>query len=222
MEAQILSPLCVAVGGDVKGLLEIDDVLRPDTSGVLRSLEERGVHDFVLLTGHRQLMAERAAGQLGISRVFPEASPEEKEHVVRRLQAEGRTVAVIGHGITDANAIAAADVGIAMEAGAEVTRGLAHAVLLRGGLHPIPLAIDIGREMVDLLYVNWKIIAYPNTVALALACLGVLGPTGVAILSDGASLLATVNGLRPLIERAEWMRLEQGPTARHPVALPAS
>jgi Cu2+-exporting ATPase len=73
-------------------------------------------------------------------------------------------------------------------------------VLLHGGLWKVPLAIDIGRETVALIRQNWSIISIPNTIALGLACIGLLGPIGATLLSNGSAIVATMNGLRPIME----------------------
>ena len=91
--------------------------------------------------------------------------------------------------------LAYADVGIAVEGGTEAARETAPVVLLHGGLWEVPLAIDIGRETVALIEQNWKIISIPNTIALGLACIGLLGPIGATLLSNGSAILATMNGL---------------------------
>ena len=80
-------------------------------------------------------------------------------------------------------------------------RETAPVVLLHGGLWKVPLAIDIGRETVALIRQNWNIIAIPNTFAAALACIGLLGPIGATLLSNGSAIVATLNGLRPIMEQ---------------------
>ena len=97
--------------------------------------------------------------------------------------------------------LAYADVGIAVEGGTEAARETAPVVLLHGGLWKVPLAIDIGRETVALIRQNWNIISIPNTFAAALACIGLLGPIGATLLSNGSAIVATLNGLRPIMEQ---------------------
>jgi len=92
-------------------------------------------------------------------------------------------------------------VGIAVEGGTEAARETAPVVLLHGGLWKVPLAIDIGRETVALIQQNWKIISIPNTIALGLAGIGLLGPIGATLLSNGSAIIATMNGLRPIMEQ---------------------
>lgn len=201
IEQQAISPLCVAVDGDVIGVLSYADPLRPEAPEVIQAIRQRGIQEIVMLTGDHKDVAKRVADHLGITRYIAEAFPGEKAEVVKNLQRAGRKVAVVGDGINDSPALAHADVGIAVDGGTEVARETAHVVLLHGGLWKIPHAIDISREAVSLIRQNWKIISIPNTIALGLAVVGLLGPIGATLLSNGSAIVATFNGLRPIMDR---------------------
>jgi Cu2+-exporting ATPase len=155
----------------------------------------------VMLTGDHQDVARRIAAELGITEYLAEVFPGDKSEAVQRLQREGYKVAVVGDGVNDSPMLAYADVGIAVEGGTEAARETAPVVLLHGGLWKVPLAIDIGRETVALIRQNWSIISIPNTIALGLACVGILGPIGATLLSNGSAIVATINGLRPIMEQ---------------------
>jgi Cu2+-exporting ATPase len=81
-----------------------------------------------------------------------------------------------------------------------VAQETAHVALLEGNLWKIPQAIDIARESIHLIEQNWQLIFYPNTAAIALSLLGVIGPVGATLISNGSGVLATGNGLRPLLD----------------------
>ena len=196
---QALSPLCVALDGRLIGLLSYADPIRPETQAVIQEIRSRGISKVVMLSGDHQAVAHRIAAEAGISECIAEVFPGQKAEVVQRLQREGYKVAVVGDGINDSPALAHADVGIAVEGGTDVARETAHVMLLHGGLWKIPVAIDISREAVALIKQNWRIIAVPNSVALAVAAMGLLGPIGATILSNGSAIIATLNGLRPLL-----------------------
>ncbi len=201
MQQQAISPLCVARDGSVIGLLSISDPLRPEARDVVQALRDRGIKRIVMLTGDHEDVARRIAAELGITEYLAEVFPGDKSEAVQRLQAEGYKVAVVGDGVNDSPMLAYADVGIAVEGGTEAARETAPVVLLHGGLWKVPLAIDIGRETVALIRQNWNIISIPNTIALGLACVGILGPIGATLLSNGSAIVATINGLRPIMER---------------------
>jgi len=118
--------------------------------------------------------------------------------------------------------LAYADVGIAVEGGTEAARETAPVVLLHGGLWKVPLAIDIGRETVALIRQNWNIIAIPNTFAAALACIGLLGPIGATLLSNGSAIVATLNGLRPIMEQQPIRIVSQAHDSRKLLPAPAA
>ena len=200
MQQQAISPLCVAQDGAIVGLLSISDPLRPEARDVVQALRDRGIKRIVMLTGDHQDVARRIATELGITEFLAEVFPGDKSEIVQRLQREGYKVAVVGDGVNDSPMLAYADVGIAVEGGTEAARETAPVVLLHGGLWKVPLAIDIGRETVALIRQNWSIISIPNTIALGLACVGLLGPIGATLLSNGSAIIATMNGLRPIME----------------------
>ena len=201
MQQQAISPLCVAQDGSVIGLLAISDPVRPEARDVVQALRDRGIKHIVMLTGDHTDVARRIAAELGITEFLAEVFPGDKSETVQRLQREGFKVAVVGDGVNDSPMLAYADVGIAVEGGTEAARETAPVVLLHGGLWKVPLAIDIGRETVGLIRQNWNIIAIPNTFAAALACIGLLGPIGATLLSNGSAIVATLNGLRPIMEQ---------------------
>jgi P-type E1-E2 ATPase len=198
IEEQAVSPLCVAVDGEIIGLLSYADRIRSESSQVIRELRQRNIKEIILLSGDHRNVAEQVGRTLGVDRVIAEAFPGEKADIVKKLQREGHKVAVVGDGINDSPALAHADVGIAVEGGTDVARETAHVMLLHGGLWKIPVAIDISREAVGLIKQNWQIISIPNTLALGLAAVGILGPIGTTLLSNGSAIVATFNGLRPI------------------------
>jgi Cu2+-exporting ATPase len=222
MQQQAVSPLCVAKDGLVIGLLSISDPVRPEARDVVRALRDRGIKHIVMLTGDHTDVARRIAAELGITEFLAEVFPGDKSEAVQRLQREGFKVAVVGDGVNDSPMLAYADVGIAVEGGTEAARETAPVVLLHGGLWKVPLAIDIGRETVALIRQNWNIIAIPNTFAAALACIGLLGPIGATLLSNGSAIVATLNGLRPIMEQQPIRIVSQAHDSRKLLPAPAA
>ena len=193
-----VSPVCVAVDQRFIGLIGYADHIRAEAKSVVRNLKHLGVKEIVMLTGDHRDVAQHVANELGITSYEAEVLPPRKVEAVKALQTRGYRVAFIGDGINDSPALAHADIGLAVKGGADVAQETAHVVLLNGDLHGISTAITLAREAVDLIQENWNIIAVPNTVALTLACLGVLGPAAATVLSNGSAIVATGNSLRPL------------------------
>ena len=200
IDAAAAAPIFVAIEGELRGLLLLADPLRPEAGAVIQALRGRGVRDIVMLTGDHPTVARTVAEALGIQHYIAEALPDHKAELVRTLQAEGRTVAVVGDGINDSPALAQADVGIAVRGGAEVAQETAHVTLLEGNLWKIPQAIDIAREATHLIEQNWQLVFYPNTAAIACSLLGLIGPVGATLISNGSAVLAAGNALRPLLD----------------------
>jgi Cu2+-exporting ATPase len=165
----------------------------------VQALRERGVRDVVMLTGDNPEAAEQVATACGIEWYVGSTLPEEKCEFVKFLQRQGHRVALVGDGVNDSPALAQADVGIAVRGGTDVASQTAHVVLLEGNLWKITEAIDIARESVHLIRQNWKLNLYPNTAALALSAVGLMGPIAATLVSNGSALIATLNGLRPLL-----------------------
>jgi cation-transporting P-type ATPase C len=199
---EAMSPVCVAVDGELMGTLAYADPVRQESADVIQHLRERGIRHVAMLTGDYAPVAARVAAAVGISDFIADALPGDKVAYVLELQRKGFRVAVVGDGINDSPALAHADVGIAVSGGADVAEATAQVVLLNGGLWKVPLALDISRDALDLIQQNWKIISVPNTVALGLAVFGAIGAGAATLLSNGSAILATANALRPLMPSA--------------------
>ncbi len=190
----------VARDGRAAGLVAIADAPRGTAAAAIAALKELGVRP-VMLTGDNRQTAERIARELGVDEVIAEVLPEDKAKKVKELQAQGRTVAMVGDGVNDAPALAQADVGIAIGAGTDVAIETADVVLMRSDPLDIATAITIGRGTVTKMRQNlgWAI-GY-NSLALPIAA-GVFEPFGLtlrpeiaAISMSGSSVLVAVNAL---------------------------
>jgi Cu2+-exporting ATPase len=207
------SSLYVAVDGRPAGRIDYRDPLRPEAPEVVRALRERGIREIVMLTGDTAEVAHAIARSVGIETVVAEVFPAQKAEYVRELQSQGRTVAVVGDGINDSLCLAQADVGIAVHGSSDVARETAHVALLEESLGKVPEALDLAREAIGLIRQGWGINFYPNIAAIALTLLRLTGPIATTIISNGAALLATLNGLRPLVEEELPASLPSPPPA---------
>jgi Cu2+-exporting ATPase len=194
------SCLHVAVDGRLAGLIPYADEIRPESRSVIHRLSRMGVKNTVMLTGDNATVARAVGRRLGLSRQFADMMPGDKAEVILQLRREGCVVAMVGDGINDSPALSYADVGVAMRHGAEVAHESAHVVLMEDSLHKLVKAIEISRGAVDLIRQNYAIVAGLNTLALALALPGgLVSPVTTALVSNGSAILASLNGMRPIL-----------------------
>ncbi|MFM8567385.1 MAG: heavy metal translocating P-type ATPase, partial [Gemmatimonadota bacterium] len=185
----------VAVAGAVVAVIGVADPLRPTSAAAIAALRGAGL-DVVLLSGDAPVVAQAIAREAGITQVVAGVLPEGKVAEVRRLQAEGRVVAMVGDGINDAPALAQADVGVAIGSGADVAASAADVVLMRGDLDGVVAAVALARRTMRTMRQNlfWAF-AY-NVVGIPVAA-GVLVPwTGWQLtpsLASAAMALSSVS-----------------------------
>jgi Cu+-exporting ATPase len=190
-----MSELYVAVDGRVVGVITVSDTLRPTSHEAVQKLQEMNV-DVVLLTGDRFSAAKAIAQDVGIQRVVAEVLPEDKVAEIRRLQALGRVVAMVGDGINDAPALAQSDVGISMPRGTDIAIEASDIALMRSDLRGVPSAISLSRRTMATMKQNlfWAFVY--NVIGIPIAA-GVLYPfTGVMlspIIASAAMALSSVS-----------------------------
>ena len=168
------TPVYVAVDGEVKGLISVADKLRPESRVAVEELQADGI-EVVMLTGDNSATAGAVAAEAGIDRVVAEVLPADKAEQVKTLQAEGKTVAMVGDGINDAPALVQADVGIAIGTGADVAIEAADVALVGGDLRSVPVVMRLSRATMRVIRQNlfW---AFAYNVALIPIAAGVLYP----------------------------------------------
>ena len=181
------------------GLLAFGDTLKPVAGVAVRSLREQGVRS-VLVTGDNRGSAEAVARQLGIDEVRAEVLPQDKARIVGELKSQGAVVAMVGDGINDAPALAAADVGIAMSTGTDVAMHAAGITLMRGNPALVADAIDISRRTWRKIRQNlfWAFVY--NVVGIPLAAFGLLNP----VLAGAAMALSSVSVVTNALLLRRW------------------
>ena len=187
----------VAAGwdGEAKAVLVVADSIKPTSVEALRQLRELGLRP-VLLTGDNRRTAESVAAEVGIDEVIAEVLPGEKAAVIGRLQAEGRTVAMVGDGVNDAPALAQADLGLAIGTGTDVAMEASDLTLVSGDLRAAADAIRLARRTLQTIKGNlfWAF-AY-NVAAIPLAVAGYLNPIVAGAAMALSSLFVVSNSLR--------------------------
>lgn len=195
MSSQGKTPVFIASGGRLAGVLSVADPLKATSPEAIRDLRTLGV-ECIMLTGDHAGPAAWIAGEAGISRFVAEILPGEKAAKIREFQAEGKTVAMVGDGINDAPALATADVGIALGTGTDVAMESADITLMSGNIAGVAAAIRLSRRMIRTIRQNlfWAFIY--NVVGIPLAALGLLHPMIAAAAMAFSSVSVVSNSLR--------------------------
>lgn len=189
----------VADEGRYVGAILLRDRIRAGVHAAVHELEELEISQIVMLTGDRRRAAEAIAREAGIASVESELLPEQKLERVRQWMSQGRVVGMVGDGVNDAPALAAAHVGIAVKGASDITAEAAGVVYLGQSLDQLPKLIEVSRKAVAIVWQSILVFAIGvNVVAVALASTGRLGPLGAAFTHQIGSFLVMLNALRLL------------------------
>ncbi|MEV6209476.1 heavy metal translocating P-type ATPase [Kitasatospora sp. NPDC051914] len=217
LSARGRSPVLAAVDGRAAGVLAVADPVKPDSARAVAALRGTGV-DAVMLTGDNRHTAAAIAAEIGISRVLAEVLPEHKADEVRRLQAEGRTVGMVGDGINDAPALAA-DVGLAIGTGTDVAIEAADVTLISGSLAGVATAVRLSRATMRNIRQNLFFALVYNAVGIPVAA-GVLYPIwGVRLSPIIAAAAMALSSLSVVTNSNRLRRWHPEPL---PAAMPAA
>jgi Cu+-exporting ATPase len=203
------TPMLLAVGSTVVGIIAVSDPIKADSAQAVSQLLNQGVR-VLMVTGDNRITAQAIAAQAGIAEIRAQVLPQDKAAIVRALQAEGEIVGMVGDGINDAPALAQADVGFAIGAGADVAIESADIVLLLGSLLKVSDAMNLSRLTVTNIRQNLLGAFFYNTIGIPVAA-GVLFPlfgillnpmlAGAAMAMSSVTVVSNANRLR-------WIKLD--------------
>ncbi len=212
LEAMGKTVVILAVAGEVAGLIAVRDEPKSGAADAVLRLKELGL-EVAILSGDNKRTATAVAREMGIERVLAPVLPQDKAAEIKKIQTQGKVVAMVGDGINDAPALAAADIGIAIGTGADVALEASDLTLVAGDLKNIARAVKLSRRTIRKIKQNLFWAFFYNTAAIPLAAVGLLNPMIAAGAMAASSVSVVTNSLLlrrlPLDERPEESEKEK-------------
>ena len=197
----------MAIDNKLAGIIAVADTIKSSSKKAITALKELGL-EVAMITGDHTKVAEAVGKELGIDRIFAEVLPQDKEQYVKKLQDEGKFVAMVGDGINDAPALARADIGIAIGAGTDVAIETGNIVLMKSDPYDIVAAIRLSKATVRKMKQNlfwaaiYNLLAIPVAAGVFYNSLGwTLRPEMAALLMSASSIIVATNAV--LLKRVE-------------------
>ncbi len=197
------SVIYLAIGEKLAGVLCINDPPRAEAAEAVALMKKCGIENVVMLTGDSISAAEMTAKQLGITEVHAQVLPEDKHSHIEKLRADGRCVIMVGDGINDAPALAAANVSVAMSDASDIAKETADITIRGGGLIELAVMRELSERLMRRINSNYRFILGFNTTLLVLGLCGVLSPSLSALLHNGSTIAICIKSMTPLLKDGE-------------------
>lgn len=193
-----LSMLYFGCGGNLAGVIAVQDPVREDAPHFIRMLEKKAMKRIIMLTGDGNETAKTVAKQLRINEYYSQVLPDDKTFLVNQLKSEGHTVAMIGDGVNDSAALTSADLGVSMKHGADIAKETSDIILTGERLDSLIDAMDISHQSMNRIRRNFLFIVASNTVFIGLGITGIITPAMMALLHNLGTVLTCVASIRPI------------------------
>lgn len=197
------SAIYLAVDGELIGFICINDPPRPEAAETVRRLRELGIRDVIMLTGDGEAAAELVSRQLGINRYHAQILPQDKANIINAIKAEGKKVIMVGDGINDTPALAAADVSISMQDSSDLAREVSDVTLLSSDLSQLVTSRILAQRLMRRIQRNFHLIVSVNTALLAMGIGNVLTPGAMALLHNTSTIAISAAATRRYLPAEE-------------------
>lgn len=194
------SHLYMAMEGELAAVICIEDPLRPEAADAIAMLKEAGIRKVVMMTGDSERTARSIAARVGVDEYHAEVLPEDKARFIEKEKEKGRKVIMVGDGINDSPALSAADVGIAIQDGAEIAREIADITIGADDLHEIVTLKAISNGLMKRIQHNYRTIVGFNAGLIVLGVAGIIQPTVSALLHNTSTLVISLRSMQNLLE----------------------
>lgn len=198
------SVVYLAIDGKLEGIICIDDPVREEAKQVIEELKGLGIENVIMLTGDSESGAKAGAKALGITEYRSQVLPEDKSRIVEELKSEGKTVIMVGDGINDSPALAAADVSVSMKNSSDIAREVADISLLSDNLHDLVTLRKLSVGMLDKINTNYRNIVAVNGSLLVLGVLGVIPPSTSSMIHNFSTMLFGVMSTKSVLKEEEY------------------
>ena len=194
------SMVYLAIGGKLCGILCIEDPIRFEAKDVIKKLKQRGMNNIIMITGDGENTAANVCKELGIEKFYARVLPEDKLNVINALKAEKHTAVMVGDGINDSPALAAADVSVAMKDASDIARETADITLLSSNLEKLVTLRDLSEAMFKRIHKNYRFISAFNSGLILLGIGGAISPVTSALLHNVSTLAICANSMKPFLK----------------------
>ena len=190
--------VCVAIGEEVAGVIELRAARRPEVEQIVKGLRARGIKQMAIISGDHDAPTRRLAVQLGMDRYFAEVLPQNKGDYVQLLQKEGHRVCFVGDGINDSIALKKADVSISLRGASSIATDTAQVVFMQESLEKLCAFVDISRSLEKNVQRSWHMILIPNGLCIAGVFMFGFNIWHSVMFNNASAILALANGMLPL------------------------
>lgn len=194
------SMIYLAIAGKLCGILCIEDPIRPNAQKVIATLRDKGVTDVMMITGDGESTASTVCRKLGIDKFRARVLPEDKLNIINDIKSHGHKVVMVGDGVNDSPALAAADVSIAMKDASDIAREVSDITLLTSNLDRLVILHDLSENLFARIHSNYRFISLFNSTLILLGIGGVITPVTSALMHNVSTMGICIRSMRSFID----------------------